>query len=226
VTAAVITTQHLNITSGNIIELLGMTEIAVEVRQGIPQGSAVSSLVAEMLLAPVAFALPGDVRPVFYSDNILVITRQKSEAVTIAKTLKSALMSHPAGPLWPNFIEIQDARKGFDFLGYRFSKEAETVRVEPATFNLNKFNQRQFSDLKRLTQGEGAVADKERIRRRARRYVRSWCQAFNLWPDWSAFRTKKLAEIDPTKVLDFPNGLDGQIKTGVCSNGQIKDPHY
>ncbi len=200
VTRKVITTQHLNITSGNIIELLGMTEIAVEVRQGIPQGSAVSSLVAEMLLAPVAFGLPGDVRPVFYSDNILVITRQKSEAVTIAKTLKSALMSHPAGPLWPKFIEIKDARMGFDFLGYRFSKEADTVRVEPATFNLNKFNQQQFSYLKRLTQGEDAVADKERIRRKARRYVRSWCQAFSLWPDWSVFRTKKLTEIQSAAV--------------------------
>ena len=50
VTRAVITTQHLNITSGNITELLGMTELLVEVRQGIPHGSAVSSLVAEMLL--------------------------------------------------------------------------------------------------------------------------------------------------------------------------------
>ena len=40
----------------------------------------------------------------------------------------------------------------------------------------------------------------ERLRLRARRYVRSWCQAFSLWPDWSAFRTKKLAEIESAAV--------------------------
>jgi len=196
VTRKVITAQDLNITSGNVVDWLGVTELPVEVRQGIPQGSAVSSLVVEMLLATVGFALPADVRAVLYADDILVVTRQKSEAVTIVKILRSALLSHPAGPLWPKLVEIKDGKSGFDFLGYHFCKETDLVRVTPAAFNLIRFNKRHYSTLDRLTGSEPTLVEKNRIRRRARRYVRSWSHSFNLWPEWSGFCTKKLFEIE------------------------------
>ena len=200
VTERVLTARHLNIDSGNLVDIFGPADLPAEVRQGLPQGSAASSLVTEILLAPIAFALPIDVRAVIYADNILVLMREKSEAVTMGKTLHGALRCHPAGPLWPKMIEIRDAWSGFDFLGYHFSNEAGLAKAEPTSFNFNRFKQKHYSLLKQLKQEDGSLAQKKRLRQKARRYVQLWCPAFSLWSEWLEFRTKMLAEIESAAV--------------------------
>jgi Reverse transcriptase (RNA-dependent DNA polymerase) len=58
-------------------------------RRGIPQGSAASPLLAEMLLAPLLFQVPegGKVVVVAYADNILVMAKTASDADAMTESL-------------------------------------------------------------------------------------------------------------------------------------------
>ncbi len=73
----VILSRHLNLEPGKYLAhtfgttegLDSIPETLVEARRGIPQGSAVSPLVAEMLLANVAYELPPEALVVIHADR-------------------------------------------------------------------------------------------------------------------------------------------------------------
>ncbi len=67
---------------------------------GLPQGSATSSAICELLLAPTAAALfDGDGFVNLYSDNIIVLARTRSEVGAIVETVGVLLRQNPAGLL-------------------------------------------------------------------------------------------------------------------------------
>src|SRR5207249_8495051 len=51
-----------------------------DARRGIPQGSAASPILAEMLLAPLLYQVPAGGEVVAYADNISVLTKNESDA--------------------------------------------------------------------------------------------------------------------------------------------------
>jgi hypothetical protein len=176
VTEKVILSRYLTINPSHYTMGHGTASLLAEARRGIPQGSAASSLVAEMLLAPIAHALPDGKCLTMYGDNFLGLSHSKQGAVTILKTLRSALSSHPAGPLLPSIDKPQHAKKGFEFLGYWYYKNnAGVFKAKPTQRNSKEF-------VERVTAYMEIIGSLEEDKlNEACRYVRSWTRAFGLW---------------------------------------------
>ena len=220
VTRNVLLSCHLNITLGNVLrwyfgpedasdEFVGdhglFAEEFSEARRGIPQGSAASALVTELLLATTIANLPGNGRVVVYADNFLVMAREEGDAVSMTLALRDALRGHPAGPLWPKLVNcFEPAETEFEFLGYVFRRKAGSIDVAPSTKNLAKFEYKFSKSIDRARKSEDSNGKKHRQLRHLRKYVRSWTAAFSLWPEAGTFRNEKMALID-----DVVAGLDG-----------------
>lgn len=144
------------------------------VQWGIPQGSAISSFIAEMMLAPVIEQLPNSGVAVAYADNILLLGRSNAEMVSMTKTLSSALAAHPAGPLTPNAPASYVPGDAVEFLGHEIRVEQDNVLIAPSMENLRRFRKtfnRKVADVRtnRITLFA------------AKGYVISWSSAFRLW---------------------------------------------
>ncbi len=210
VTESVLISRHLNLVPGNLLDLFGEepggvhhvphgaphiphvgpasdlgflgAEALAEARQGIPQGSAASPLVAEMLLALPLKQLP-KVGLVFgYLDNFLVMATGEDDAVSMAKALGCALQAHPAGPLRPKIKGIFHAGTPIDFLGYRLTAQHGAVMIEPSPAKRQEFEAELKAGLDRIKGGSLTPATRARKVRELKTYVRSWTAAFKLWP--------------------------------------------
>lgn len=206
-------TRHLKIVPGNIIKWFGigddqekdfadefdeiLDQLAPEVRSGIAQGSAASPLVAEMLLAPVFGDLPKDGKVINFADNFLIVSETNSGTASMIHALTSALLGHPAGPLFPKIHQEADPHETFDFLGYTFTGSLGDVIARPTERNVDKFNWQLSRHLKRLKAATSAGQVKA-ARERAIRYVKSWSAAFSLWQEVKWFRGQALATIQDT----------------------------
>src|SRR6266536_2808805 len=109
----VLLSEHLNILPGTLHhttascfgpadtdqgELAPLEKYLADARRGIPQGSAASPILAEMLLAPLLSQVPTGVEVVAYADNILVLAKNESDADAMTESLGIALKKHPAAP--------------------------------------------------------------------------------------------------------------------------------
>ena len=211
VTRNVVTSRHLNLTPGNFMEWFGPEDASVgpvesygpiadalsAARRGIPQGSAASPLVTDLLLAPAIPNLSGNGTVVGYADNFLVMARERNDAVSMIEALCDALKAHPAGPLRPKLVpQPTPAGKGFEFLGYVFRRKFGSTSVAPSPKNLGKFEHELSKGLERAKRPETSIEKKQHELSHLRRYVRSWTAAFSLWPDARDFRDEKMALID------------------------------
>src|SRR6266498_212595 len=144
VTEQALLARNLNLVPGNLLDLLGGVsggvhdvpygsphtphfgpacglgilgaQILAEARRGIPQGSAASPLLAEMLLAPALKQLPTGGKVFAYLDNFLIMAKSEDDAVSMAKALGCALKAHPAGPLRPKIRGLFRPREPTEFL--------------------------------------------------------------------------------------------------------------
>jgi hypothetical protein len=116
-------------------------------RTGIPQGSAVSSLVAAHALSDLFDLIPDGSPFGQFGDDIVVFARTRSEACTILKALEDALSKHPCGPIGLRRKEIASCREGFEFLGYFLWKVEERAMVRPSDRNREKFWRRLIAAL-------------------------------------------------------------------------------
>ncbi len=112
-------------------------------RQGIPQGSLVSPLVARTLLDPALrdSSLGGEM--VVIVDDVLALARTDGEAAAIKNTLQHKLENHPAGPFAMKHLYIKPISSWFGFLGYRFvgivTDGHMSVVAAPSNKSLAKF---------------------------------------------------------------------------------------
>jgi len=76
-------------------------------RRGLPQGSAASSYVAEMVIADVlqraADPLRSFVLPITYSDNVGGLLPPGTDVAALEASLRDVFLRHPAGPLSRHF---------------------------------------------------------------------------------------------------------------------------
>ncbi|HZM90084.1 MAG TPA: hypothetical protein VFF31_26430 [Blastocatellia bacterium] len=169
-------------------------EVLAEARRGIPQGSAASSLLAEMLLAPVRQQLPTGGKVFGYVDNFLVMARSEKDAVSMTKALDSALRAHPAGPLRPKIKGRFRPGEPIDALGHRLTAQHATVMIQPTPLNLQRFKLKMRRELSRIN--FLTTSARARKLRDLKTYVRSWTAAFLLWPHVETHKKEWLAKID------------------------------
>jgi hypothetical protein len=171
-------------------------KVLAEARQGIPQGSAASPVVAEMLLALPLKQLPKVGRVFGYLDNFLIMATSEGDAVSMSKALGSALAAHPAGPLRPKIRGIFRAEEPIDFLGHRLTAQHGAVMIEPSPAKLQEFEAELKAGLARISGGSLSSAARSRIIQQLRTYIRSWTAAFRLWPGAEKHRDLWLAKVD------------------------------
>ena len=205
VTKSVIVSRDLNLQPGGILDWedadadvysAHVDLVLAEPRLGIPQGSACSDLVTQMLLAPAAYQVPEAAARWLYCDNILVLAHQEPELAAMVNSWRRVLKDHPAGPLSPTVEGPWTVSDGFDFLGYRFDTATGTPRIRPSDKNLQRFAQEFYTRLNKLSKGSLSVQAKNRADRKLRKYVFDWSASFNLWDGLQTFRDKRLAEIE------------------------------
>ena len=211
VTERVVISRHLNLYPGNFNFFLGdpldgadiedfdasdpLCQAIEEGRRGIPQGSATSSLIAEMLLAPTLAALPGCGRVVGYLDNILVMGKTADDVSLMKSNLKEALLGHPVGPFVSRIMGAASPGKGFDYLGYEFFQKGATYKVRPSGYNMSKFCHTFDHGLDKIEDKDLSHAVRVRMAKHLERYVRSWTAAFRLWEKTDKFRLNRLEQI-------------------------------
>jgi Reverse transcriptase (RNA-dependent DNA polymerase) len=207
----VLLSEHLNIVPSNLHhikscfgaagtvqgEVAPLEKYLAEARRGIPQGSAASPLLAEMLLAPLLFQVPagGKVVVVAYADNILVMAKTASDADAMTNSLGLALKKHPAGPLWPK-IKSFPAGGPIEFLGHRLTAHGDKVRAQPTTENQEKFERRMKEGLARLRKPTLAPATRRRLARDLESYLSSYVSNFKLCDGVKACQQHWSAQIE------------------------------
>jgi hypothetical protein len=169
-------------------------ELFADARRGLPQGSAASPLVAEMLLAPLFDNLLTSGAWIGYADNFLAMGKNPSDAVSMTKALWSALKAHPAGQLGPNNPGVLTLTNSIKFLGHRLRLSNGAIRIDPSFDNLDKFEAAMKFGLQMIKKSSSKTA-RERKVRKLQRYVRSWAGAFGLCTDIGHHRETALKRI-------------------------------
>jgi hypothetical protein len=187
----VITSRHLNLKGGtNICIEFGpadgheqstklTTALADAARRGIPQGSAVSPIVAEIVLALSLNAVPAIGTVFAYADNVLLLAASKSNAVAMKKALWSALEGHPVGRLQPK-VRYFGIGEPIDFLGHRLTRLNGKVQIAPTTDNQQKFEARVMRALALREQKKLSPRQRQEVMRDLKRYMKAWTAAFRL----------------------------------------------
>ena len=220
VTNRTISGSHLSIVSGNIYHIHcgpaydaedyhvlvdQLDNVIQEGRQGLIQGSALSSLVFEHVLAPALSLMPSCGRIVSYVDNILVMAKTEDDLKLMINELGGLLKKHPVGPFMSRLENKNAPTNIHEFLGHRISASKSGFAAAPSKENEALFNQR-------LEQGLNVIRDPVRSHRvrlakakHLRLFVRSWTAAFATWRKASAFRDQCLTRIDKTVTLNLGN---------------------
>jgi Reverse transcriptase (RNA-dependent DNA polymerase) len=179
-------------------ESVSLKKYLADARRGIPQGSAASALLAEMLLAPQLSQIPTAGRVVAYADNILVLAKSESDADAITESLGLALKKHPAGHLWPK-IKSFPVGGPIDFLGHRLTVHGDEVRAEPGPENKETFERRMNARLARLRKSIVVPADRNRTVRHLKGDLSSHASNFRLCDGMKEYRQYWLAKIGAAK---------------------------
>jgi Reverse transcriptase (RNA-dependent DNA polymerase) len=168
----------------------------VEARRGIPQGSAVSPLVAEALLAPTLHLIPKIGVFVAYADNVLLMAKSEEDVVSMSKDLRSALQAHPVGPFQPKMKPF-DLGQPIKFLGHKLTFKEGVVHIRVDDDNLQQFKHRVTSELTYLKETNGNLKPLtfERRSQELATYIRSWTASFRLCHGVQNMRDDWLGEL-------------------------------
>ena len=194
VIANVIMAEHLNVIPGhNLLYHFGpavageddpgdpvaFSEALANARRGIPQGSAVASIAAEMLLAGPLKSLPDDARVVCYADNMLILAKSEAGAVSICNILWSALKAHPVGHLQPKIKSHSKTKEAFDFLGHRIKQVGTSVSIVPTPENTAAFDKRLRKGLATITNAACSGKWRKTVAEELKSYISSWTSNFS-----------------------------------------------
>src|SRR5262249_23257300 len=122
--------------------LVAMGEILAVARRGLPQGSAASSIVAEMLIAVPLKTLPSVGVVPSYADNMLIMAKSEEEACSMSLALLSAFQAHPVGHLTPTLKSQSRPGQWVHFLGHCLRIDGQVVQIVPSQKNEAKFAKR------------------------------------------------------------------------------------
>jgi hypothetical protein len=173
---------------------LPLEQYLADARRGIPQGSSVSPIVAEMLLAPVLHQVPAGGEVVAYADNILVIAKNDGDADSMSESLGIALTTHPAGQLWPKIKSFPPGGP-IEFLGHRLTADDGGLRIQPNADNREEFESRMNRGLARLKGSPLSPAMRAEIVRELKSDLSSHVANFRLCDGMENYRQHWSAQI-------------------------------
>ena len=197
--------SHLNTVAGNLYDFLGpaedgvdpimVTDLLAEARLGIPQGSAASSIVAEILFAAVYKAVPTIGVAIGFSDNSLLMAKNQKDLVAITSALFCALKAHPVGLLRPRIKSASGPEEPVDFLGHRLNLINGKVTIAPNPENDAIFDHKMKKGIARLQSVKLSELARQRHAKNLRRYVTSWTASFALCDGIAKRRSAWLSKI-------------------------------
>lgn len=160
---------------GGFLPELTIQTLVGAAREGLPQGSRASQIVAGLLLGPTLRTISPAERFIFLGDDMALAASTKQEANALQKALVETLTSHPAGPFRLKHCTVQHVSRPFDFLQYRHKRDMFTGEMHrrPAAKSYARYGRRvemyfrelKFSDAVRLTA----------------RYRWHWVRSFRRW---------------------------------------------
>jgi hypothetical protein len=166
-----------------------------EARCGMPHGSAVAALVAEIVMAPVLKSLPDSGVGVNYADNTLVLAKTKDAARSVTKTMWSALKGHPVGPLTPSQKGEYGPGEELRVLGHRLHKVGSMVAINPSEENEANFSERMKIGLKEIKDKKSSMRVRRSRARDLRVFAKSWTASFGCCQGIKQRRDDALARI-------------------------------
>jgi hypothetical protein len=157
VSGNVLISEHLNLNGGNITHItksgpfgpaggpkasMTLEGMLAAARRGIPQGSAMSPLIAETVLAIALREVPDLGDKVGYGDNTLLMAKEASDMVTMLEALESAFQGHPVGLLKPK-RKLFEPGQPVEFLGHRLIPQScGKIRIEPSQKPQDRFDRK------------------------------------------------------------------------------------
>lgn len=144
-------------------------------RRGIPQGSVVSSIVAEYVMADIlrtAAVFLGEFSLFNYSDNLGILVPRAIDEAAFMERLSAVFQTHPAGPFQIRLVGSHDLREPFGFLGYHWQMQNEARAFVPEGVAMA----REINFQRDLLE-----AETEEQRLKIEHSIRSYCAAFSLW---------------------------------------------
>jgi hypothetical protein len=159
-------------------------------RRSIPQGSAVSPIIAEFVMASVLQAgadLLEGLSCFNYSDNLAVIgvlVPGDLDVTVFMERLAEVFRTHQAGPFQLRFVEVSTISQPFRFLGYYFQKTQSGARA---------FLPEGVVALREMKY-ERDLLEAETIAKvlKTEHAVRSYCNSFALWEGAPAMQVRIL----------------------------------
>lgn len=202
----VIFSKHFNLTSSQLGTMFGPPELGDEesplivesldeARRGIPQGSAVANLVAEMMLALPLASLNASPSVTAFADNTLCLAKDEKSAVSMKETLWAAIKAAPVGLLRPKLVNLVEPGGSFNFLGHHFKWVNGKLEVRPTEEHAHEFQLRWQRGLRRIKTANGAIL-RQRRARELRKYVKSWTGARMLCDGMDSLRAERLFQIN------------------------------
>lgn len=144
------------------------------VREGLPQGSGASGLVASMLLGTWLDHSAPTGHVFLNGDDIMVIAGDELELKAFEMSLLEYLSNHPHGPFQLKHTEIVNAEAGFDFCKYRFKRDVQHGGVRLTPSNKSYFR----AKIKIMKMTKEHPFD---VYHRLEKYIERWAAAFPLW---------------------------------------------
>jgi hypothetical protein len=163
----------------------GGREAEEAVPGGVPQGSAASSVAAEMVMGMVlrdVGALPDALLLLSYSDNIGVLVPSRTAVSAVLEALQRALVRW-LGPSSIGKCSIREVADGFEYLGYAWRLDGGRVHAEPIRWRRDQWEMRLLADASRA-EYHGDLDALVKLWRS----VKSYCAGYAAWDGAAAFR--------------------------------------
>jgi hypothetical protein len=162
-----------------------------QARQGVPQGSACSPIVAAFCMAHLQWeSLPGAAMS-NYGDNFLLLASSTQVLDECIGKLAAAIAGLPGGHFQPKIIQKGHAKYGVDYLGHRLVGKGAQVWISISPANQESI----LGELKRLDSKldhaymQGGTFKTEQCLLRMCAYIKGWVRAFRECDDvddWEA----------------------------------------
>ncbi len=167
---AVVASAHLNLSATSSIACALLTKN----RDGIPQGSAVSPLIAEYVVSCVLREAPTGACYESYVDNVFCFAVDVSGILQHRQSFELLFERHPAGSFSVRSTEPKRISAGFVALGYLVSSGRAAVKVSVPVDKISLMVRRVQRTLQSFELEETLA------RHQACQVIRSWCAAYLL----------------------------------------------
>jgi hypothetical protein len=178
-------------------------DLFADARRGLPQGSATSTLAAEISLAPLFNSLPAGGVMLGYADNFLAMAKDESDVMSTTLAFWSAAKAHPAGHFQPKKPLIYGPDSPIEWLGHELRLINGHVRIKPTRKNTEKFEKRLGDGLHKIKSLDATSSLKQRHVRELRRYVSAWCASFKLCEGMEQYRSKALDRVNKAVPISW-----------------------